>query len=346
MKVPGAFLGILLVASLAHSQPTEWNACAVCNYLMGEIEKQTQSATTRDEIIAVLDSICPAIASFMDSNKCESFMHVFGDETVDLLLRKATAATICKDGLQICPSSGPVNYEVLFPTVIGNDLSYEAIETNFDLKTQFHYKIFLGDAFPESNHLKFDLGFSNCEMSFAINSVAEHSNQSCNSNCSTVVEYPDTTSWYKVDVVPTKIVGSPTKLHLQILFSRVDHDLVTDTLLVGYSAWWVIFPVLTVLPLFIGCCCMLAIRKFQRRTCRGYRCRSSLNKETTPQPLKEPAANKDSVEIPMEPVPPPSESYYYPQQNANVTPAPPSYPVFWFPQQPQYTPFQVQPPRH
>src|SRR5689334_14699519 len=39
-------------------------------------------------------------------------------------------------------------------------------------------------------------------------------------DCSTVIEYPDRTSWYKVDIVPTKIAGSTNKFQLQILYTR------------------------------------------------------------------------------------------------------------------------------
>jgi len=338
MKTLGALVGVLFVAVLVNSQSNQLNACTACNYLMGEIEKQTQSATTRDQIIAVLDKICPTISSFVDIKQCESFMRVFGNAAVDLLLSKTSAAAICKDGLQICSDSDATKYEVLFPHLIGNDLMYEVSEMNFAMKSQFHYKIFLGDSFPSNNQLVVNLVDSFCKMSLVVQSRT----LICHENCTMVVDFPDTKTWYKFDLTPTQISGTPTKFDLQIIYTEMKDTPTFATDDVGgpsVLSWLVLL--MTVLPLFIGCCCVCAIRKYRRRTCRGYRCRTINQKDAQPHPPAEPETKKDSVEIPMEPVAPSSESYYFPQQQ--MGPAPPAYVPYFFPQQPQYTPFQVQP---
>jgi hypothetical protein len=315
---------------------------------MGEIQKQTQAAVNRDDIMNVLHQICPSISAFVDSQKCESFIHVFGDKAVDMLLTKATPEAICIDGLQICSKpDDPVVYKVLFPMVAGEDLTYTAIEENFGLDARFHYKIYLGDGFPDNDLLVINVHPSKCQVDLTINNNLPAKECQEPFNCSQTFDAPDTTIWYKLDITPTQVYGS-SRFELTALYTKKVTPMGTDDVEVhNHSVPWMIL-FMTVAPLFIACCCMCCIKKCRQRTCRGRKC------PVQNKPAQQMAQNtavqqkqKDSVEIPMEPVNN-GTTYFIPaQQNNNGQVAPPAYPYpyFFTPSVPQYTPFQVQQPQ-
>jgi len=315
---------------------------------MGEIQKQTQGIVNRDTIMNALHKICPSISAFVDSQKCESFIHVFGDKAVDMLLNKATPEAICIDGLQVCSrTDDPVVYKVLFPLVNGDDLTYQVSEEQFDTTAQFHYKIFLGDNFPENNRLSFDLQPTQCQIAFSINSVQ----QLCQPpfNCSQLIDEPDTTIWYKLDVVPTQLLGdaASTRFDLNVLYTKYIYPTGIDEQEESHPVPWVILFV-TVAPLFVACCCMCCIKKCRQKTCRGQKCpvQNKPGQQMTQNTAVQ-EKQKDAVEIPMETVNG-GTTYYIPaQQNNNGQVAPPAYPYPYFisPSVPQYTPFQVQQPQ-
>jgi saposin len=100
--------------------------CAVCEWVMAELEQLVSSNSTETEIIDALEKVCTYLPSSIQS-ACDDLVAMYGPEILQLLVNKEDPATICTQ-LTLCKSSkvakpeAPANLECALCELVMSEL--------------------------------------------------------------------------------------------------------------------------------------------------------------------------------------------------------------------------------
>ncbi|GAA6094238.1 prosaposin isoform X3 [Tachysurus ichikawai] len=68
--------------------------CAVCEFVMKEIESLIQDQTTEDEVVQAVEKVCSILPSTL-SAQCKDLIDTYGQAIIELLIQEADPKTIC-----------------------------------------------------------------------------------------------------------------------------------------------------------------------------------------------------------------------------------------------------------
>merc|ERR1711937_956530 len=69
-------------------------SCAICTFILNEVEQALSEESTQDEIISLLENVCAKVPSPMDAT-CDSYVEQYLPWFVDSLLKNEPGDVIC-----------------------------------------------------------------------------------------------------------------------------------------------------------------------------------------------------------------------------------------------------------
>ncbi|CAL9688064.1 unnamed protein product [Knipowitschia caucasica] len=89
-------------------------SCAICEYVMKQVETMLEDKTTEEEVIQTVEKVCRFLPSTL-TKQCEDLIETYGQAIIELLVQQADPKTVCTV-LGLCSSSSGKYIAVLDET--------------------------------------------------------------------------------------------------------------------------------------------------------------------------------------------------------------------------------------
>jgi len=260
--------------------------CAFCSAVVGQLTTQVANEAEKwaEKLPSITSSVCsPFSAETLSYEKCTSFVSLFAPYAVDLLLSEMNPEEIC-GSLGVCEKPDSIHYELLFPKIEGNKVTYSATEKRLDDTIPFRYRIFLGKfPFLDNSTYSLSLGalsIADTEISIKLTNKKDYvETKSCGGRgeCQIVVPKPGMGVWYYV-TVNTKSSGEDSSFSLELKEENVIADPWTNS--GGFQSGTFALQMVVVL-LAIGVICLVITKCVFRRSL-SHRLKQKENLEAAP----------------------------------------------------------------
>jgi len=215
-----AIILLFLFALLGtRAQVAELGACGICTMMVNTLEESLSKTVTQEalmrELAAISVRVCDNVPSkIATKEQCTSFISLYGPYTIEMLLSASQPDSICRTiGICDAPTETP-HYQLVFPVINSDHISYTVSEDILAANTTYHYKIFLANStLLKTNEYELFVTVNQivgCDISLKItNNTNFVQTDVCNKqkNCNINISKPGRGVWYYITVY--------TKMHAE-----------------------------------------------------------------------------------------------------------------------------------
>ncbi|XP_061602205.1 prosaposin [Cololabis saira] len=106
--IPASKLFPALKAESAAAKPLvrvrDSPGCAICEFVMKQLESMLQDQSTEEEVIAAVEKVCTVLPSSLTA-QCKDLIETYGQAIIELLVQEADPKTVCT-ALALCNGAG------------------------------------------------------------------------------------------------------------------------------------------------------------------------------------------------------------------------------------------------
>jgi len=205
-----------LLAGIHAQVATEMGACGICTMVVNTLEESLGKAVTKEtlmsELAAISARVCDNVPSkIATKEQCTSFVSLYGPYTIDMLLSDTKPASVCST-IGMCDATNTPSYQLLFPTISSEHITYSVTEDNVLADTVYNYKMFLANpTFLEKNGYELSVNvnqITGCDVALKLTNKTNFvETDTCNKekNCKMNISKPGRGVWYYITIT--------TKMH-------------------------------------------------------------------------------------------------------------------------------------